>query len=448
MLGGHLDRALPVVQQEARADPSDIDAQERYIDLMLSMELGSVAEANIRRRLAANPQSADAHYLLGRVVPTAEKATASYREALTIDPEHARAFMGLAAVYRAVGQYADAVQAYKTALSFDATLGEAWAGLTTTLLIQGRRDEALESARLSIVNVPGEAEGYLTISELAPQEALTILRQAQTQVPDDPRPSARLAELLLEAGDGPGAKTAAERAVQLAPGLGSAQLTLLFADALATGTLDAAGYRSLISARALEGDPAKARAQYDVLASSYPRCSLVFMARAAVQPTSAASVADLRKAVQLDPGNVEAQAALGLALLQTGDPEGALAALDAALQHRPNDVSLLIAASTASGRVRPGTGLARLDKAWANIQTDVRLSLVFASELVKAGASDRALDVLETSAKQVPDGRLGVAFASIAKQSEQVQQGADRLDALTQQTRNPAFAQAAAELRK
>lgn len=448
MMAGDLDRALPLVQKEARSAPDDLDAQERYIDLMLSMQLGSVAEANIRRRVAAHPQSADAHYLLGRVVPTADLAVASYRKALELQPEHARAYMGLGAVYRAVGQYADAVQAYKTALGHDASLGEAWAGLTTTLLIQQRRDEALESARLSIANVPGEAEGYLTVSELAPDEALEVLRLAQTRVPDDPRPSARLAELLLEQGDGQGAQAAAERAVQLAPGLGSAQLTLLFANAMASGTLDAKGYRALISARALEAEPEKARAQYDVLASSYPGCSLVYMARAGVQPTSTEAVADLRKAVQLDPHNVEAQAALGLALLQLGQPKGAVLALDTALTKRPTDISLIIAASQAADQVQPGAGLSRLDQAWTYIQTDVRLTLIFAAQLVKNGGAERALDVLETSAKQVPDGRLGVAFASIAKEAGKVQEGADRLDALTQQTGNPAFAQAAAELRK
>ena len=65
MLSGRVDEALPVARQEAFEDPANLDAQERYIDLLLTVGMAGMAEQTYRDRVQQAPMDADAHYLLG-----------------------------------------------------------------------------------------------------------------------------------------------------------------------------------------------------------------------------------------------------------------------------------------------------------------------------------------------------------------------------------------------
>ncbi|MGK0349098.1 MAG: tetratricopeptide (TPR) repeat protein, partial [Myxococcota bacterium] len=91
MLAGRIAEALPVAQAEAEAAPGDMDAQERYIDGLLSMGLLGAADATYRARVEAVP-SAQSWYLFGRVLVEADEAERAYRIALQSDPEHARSY--------------------------------------------------------------------------------------------------------------------------------------------------------------------------------------------------------------------------------------------------------------------------------------------------------------------------------------------------------------------
>jgi len=448
MLAGRLDDALPVVQAEARANQSDLDSQERYIDLLLTMELGSIAETNYRRRVAADSSNADSHYLLGRVVPTAPLAVAEYQRALQLDAEHARAYMGLGAVYRATGASGEAIDAYRLALQRDTSLGEAWGGLTIALLNQNRRGEALEAARLHMLNVPGEAGGYLVVAELRPDEAAAVTAQAVTAAPDDPRVHAAMAEIELLAGRGKQAREAGVAALTIAPGHIGARLTVMFAHAMEQGTLDAEGYKAMVIAQNIsQSDPEKAREAYDLLVQSYPKCPLVYMGRSRVPRGIDAAITDVRKALELDPQMSEAQAALGLLLMQTGDFKGALMALDQAIVARPFDISLLIMSAKAAGELDSTASLSRLEQAWTTFPSDVRLALVYAQYLSAAGGHERAIEILAKTANKVPDPKLGVALASVAKDGELVTLGAQTLDELATSTGNATFAAIATSLR-
>ena len=68
ILSGRLIEALPAARAEARAEPDDLDAQERYIDLLLGLGMASTAEKVCRDKAEADPESSDAHYLVGRAV--------------------------------------------------------------------------------------------------------------------------------------------------------------------------------------------------------------------------------------------------------------------------------------------------------------------------------------------------------------------------------------------
>ena len=81
---GRVAEALPAAQAEAEAAPADLAAHERYIDILLSLGMPSLADATYRERLGETPD-ADSHYLLGRAVITAEEAQVLYGEALRLD---------------------------------------------------------------------------------------------------------------------------------------------------------------------------------------------------------------------------------------------------------------------------------------------------------------------------------------------------------------------------
>src|SRR5690606_20117134 len=85
---GRLAEAIPLAEAEARAAPTDLDAQERYLDLLLTLGLPRDAETFCRERVAVKPGEADAHYLLGRALQSPQASRVAYEHALRIDPEH------------------------------------------------------------------------------------------------------------------------------------------------------------------------------------------------------------------------------------------------------------------------------------------------------------------------------------------------------------------------
>jgi tetratricopeptide (TPR) repeat protein len=449
---GRVAEALPAAQAEAEAAPADLAAHERYIDILLSLGMPSLADATYRERLGNTPD-ADSHYLLGRAVLTAEEAQVLYGEALRLDPTHARSLMGMGAVHRALGQYGESVVAYRSALGIDPRLGEAWAGLGAALLSQGQVEEALAAARQGMANVPEEADSYLAVSVLAPSDAEQVLKQAVKSIPDDPRVHAALAEVLLEAGNGRGARKEAEAALAIDPGRGDARLSLMFAESMARGWLDADGYRGMVEARGLEdAAPLVAREKYDALVASYPRSPLPWMGRArarAGQGDAAGAMEDLGTALELDAANIEAMAAMGLVLLELGRASEARPPLKRAATDRPHDASLAVAAAMAAEATGDRvTALEELEAAGTRFPWDARVALTRAKILSDAGRSEDAYLVLRGAVERLPgDDRLVLTLAAAAKDLGRNEEAAVLLDELARRTRNPAFTDLARKLR-
>src|SRR5690606_29585709 len=106
------------------------------------------------------------------------------------------------------------------------------------------------------------------------------------------------------------------------------------------------------------------RAAWDALVARYPRCALPLLGRAGARADEAdGGRADLEQALAVEPANHEAQAALGM-LLRDDDPTRAARLLDAAVEARPLDASLVLAAALAHRDAGDSAGaLARLEKA-------------------------------------------------------------------------------------
>lgn len=453
MLVGRLNEALPAARLEAEADPTDVVAQERYIDLLLTLGYPSAAVQVCRSRVASHPSAPDSHYLLGRALPTADEARVAYERALKLDPTHARAHMGMGAVYRSTGRFPDAEAAYMRALERDSTLGEAWSGLGYALLAQGRSADALAVARKAVESTPDDADAWLTLAVLAPAEAEALLTEAASRFPADPRVHVALAEVRLSQGQGKPALASARAALQLDPIRSDALLAQSFAEQMASGTLDSAGYHALLDARRLETTSTEdATRAYDDLIARYAKCPLPLMARGRLRAKAgdtAGAQADLGRAVALDPDSAEAQGAYGLLLLEAGKSGEARSHLEKAARARPDDSSLAVAAAMAIA----GDGAlaeARKRMAAASVQWpyDARIALTYAKLLSDAGEPEAAYDVLKEAVARLPDGRIVLALAAAAKDTGRYAEAADLLDEVGRQTGNATFTDLARKLRE
>lgn len=452
LFAGNLAEALPVAREEAIADPDDLDAQERYIDALLSIGLLGLADQTYRARVEGEAD-ADSWYLFGRVLVDPAEAERAYRRALGADPSHARAEMGLAAVYRATGRLAQAEASYAVAVERDRRLGEAWTGLIATQAALGRRDEAVATARRAIAALPSDADAYLALAALRPEEAVDVLTRAAVAAPSDPRVHASLAEAHLDRGNGAGAVVAAEHALTVSPGMADPALSLVFAEEMIVGNLDAQGYHELLAVRLVEpGDPFAALHTYDALVARYPRSPLPLMGRARVlagQRDHDRAVADLGRAIGLDPRNQEAQAALGLVLVQAERAEEAVPILERVVARRAGDATLALALASAQESVGDRAGaLETVEAARALRPLHVVAALTHARLLSEAGQPVRAYQELLKLAGDVPDERVVLALAAASRDIGRTAEAADLLDVLARSTGNPAFAELAGRLRR
>lgn len=448
---GRVAEALPVARVEAESAPDDLDAQERYIDALLTMGLIGVADEAYRGRLDAQG-SANAWYLFGRVLPDAQLAEAAYKRALEEDPNHARALMGLGAVYRATGNAPAAERYYTLALERDATLSEAYSGLLQIQLGTGRPAEALATARAARAANPSDPDAYLALAALEPERALDTLQTGVTRAGTDPRLHASLAEAYLDRGQGAQAKLAAERALDISPSFADPALSLLFAEEMARGALDADGYHGLLGTRLVEqDDPFDALARYTDLIERYPESALTYLSRARVragQGNLDGAIADLANAIGNDPQNLEAQATLGLLLLRAERLSEAIAVLDRVVTSRPGDATLAIALSRAQEQSGDrAAALATIATAREARPLHVEAALEDAKLRAMGGDREGAYEVLVTVAREVPDERLILALAAASKELGRMDEAARWLDGLAARSGNEAYRELAARLR-
>lgn len=431
---GKVDAALQVATEAADARPHDLEAQELLIDLLLATAMPARAERRARERLKQHPTDPNAHYLLGRAVTQASDARAAYENALRLEPEHARSHMGVAAVHLAEGRLEAARDGYQRAVSLDPGLSEAWLGLVRARVALDDPAGALDAARRGVQAVPSEGGLYLALSLLEPERAREVLERGARAAPHHAEIHEALAGVLLAQGEAKQAATAARKALDQDPRRAEAARHLLFAAALEEGRLDHEGYRRLVGARAVQDqDPTQAAATFDALVARYPDTALTWLARAQLRqgtdPTAALD--DLARAVQVEPTNIEAQAAYGLLLLGAGKAAEAREPLRASVAARPWDASLGLALGRAHlQHGDPEAAALELGALHGRHPWDVDVVLLLAQAWLDAERPDRAWQVLVGMLRRAPDPRLAAALVMAAPAAGRHREAADLLEQL------------------
>ena len=143
-------QAAPLIHRnaaEARERAHELSAEEWYA-LGCELEMSSIEQAKdaYERAIAADPDHADAHVNLGRLLheegaPAA--AEAHYRAALECDDEHETAAFNLGVALEDLGRTADAIRAYRRAIELDPGNADAHYNLAGLLERRGEKHEAL-----------------------------------------------------------------------------------------------------------------------------------------------------------------------------------------------------------------------------------------------------------------------------------------------------------------
>lgn len=433
---GRIADALVAAEREAGLRPNDLDAQERWIDLLLGLGLQGIAQRACAERIAAHPDAADSFYLAGRASPDVGSSREHYERALFLDPNHARSWMGLGALDRAVGAWGDAAGAYQHALQLDPDLGEAWGGLLAVFSGTGDAEGGLKVARAALVRVPDLAEAWLAIATWTPQDSLKILDQAVTHVPWDGRVQTARAIALIRANRASEAAAAADKALAVDPANRDARLLKMAARAIVAGSLNAKGFDAIAAARNVAPGPA-AVAAWDAIVSAWPRCPLGYEGRAHARPATdtAGARSDMETALRIDPTDDEAQAGLGLMLVNSGDKARAAELLARAATARPYDATLGLAASRAVFEGGDTAAALRLGATVAEAHPyDLVTCLGFAELQQRGGDMEGAYQTVLALAGRVPDLRVQLALASAAQQAGHTRQAADLYDSLAART--------------
>jgi tetratricopeptide (TPR) repeat protein len=241
-----------------------------------------------------------------------------FSEAIDLAPERPLAWLGLSEVAVRRGDLLEALRLARHAEKLAPARPEIVFWVSRQLSSLGRVEEALAELTRFRSLEPDAAEGYLLAASLLRStnrgpEAIAILEEAVAADVDDPRVRQELALSLLTEGDAERGILVAEEAAVLVPNDGDVLATLGFA-------LAASPERRSEAAEWLEAGLAAG--------VSFPgRVHMELATLLEERGEPEAALEHLRVAADLAPDSAEVQYKLGAALRNSGDVEGARAAL-------------------------------------------------------------------------------------------------------------------------
>jgi protein O-GlcNAc transferase len=116
------------------------------------------AIAEFREALRLDPDSATAHWNLGRTLTAPEDALPHLRRSVELEPRRAEARYQLATVLLETRQYEDAVEEFRAALQLMPDSAEVRNNLGVSLASQGKMDEAIDQFQQALTVQPEFAD--------------------------------------------------------------------------------------------------------------------------------------------------------------------------------------------------------------------------------------------------------------------------------------------------
>ena len=393
-----------------------------------------------------------------------EDAVRSFRRVLEIDPQNVPVRVNLGNVFYQLKDYAKAIDAYERVVQKQPDLALLHYNLGSSYYALGRFEEAARRfvafVRLEPNHAAGHYYGGAALARLRrDEEAIPLLARATALDPKDPWAPYTLARIARRRGELGEAQTAVAQALSRQP---DSERILLLAGVIARQRGDtSSAVRLLLRASTMAPRSALVRAELGyarvlagltdtgiddleaarTLDGKEPRVLLwlpVARTRRAVASLgageTAAAEADLRRALEIQPGLGDAAYDLALLRDAQGDSKGGILVVQAALNRSPSDPNLHLAAAWLLVR------LGRADSAQGELQR-------------AQGAADAGLRWLVQAAVH---GAFGEFDAAIAAFKEAKDRGVDagpavamaRLDRAASLLGRGQAAAAASELRR
>ncbi|MBS0379237.1 MAG: tetratricopeptide repeat protein [Proteobacteria bacterium] len=326
------DAAERTLREAVTALPKSDEAKQALVGLTASRHGQAAAEQTLRDFIQQNPDNDQLRLMLATAQEAAHEtaaAAATYQEIIQRSgtrPSALTARDRLAALDYAQGKAQDAAQLVNAVIKESAQDDQALMLRAQMALDRGDANSAIVDLRADLRNEPDSAVLLRTLARAhvmnqQPALAVEALRTALQAHPKDPITQVQLARLLVQQGESDEALKILQQAVADTPTDLPAQETLL---RLQLHQKDYGGARS--TAVALQ----KALPKKD--AGSY---LLGIVDEAENKPDDAAR--DYTAALDLDPGDVQALAALVRVQVARGQGKQALERLDKIQQQRPDD---------------------------------------------------------------------------------------------------------------
>lgn len=448
---GDVGSALRLSYAATNQTPDSVAAHELYIDLMLATNQGSAAATRYQRLAQDNPTNADWQYLLGRITLAPGESEAAFREALRLDPNHARAWAGVGAVLRSQGDAVQAADVYRKALAIDPALSEAWAGLRAVAMMNNDA-AALAAVSLEAVQAaPEDPQSWLAAAATNPGQAGALLDRALRVHPTHPELILARARAAFEAQDwDTAAKVYARALADGASAVPGIRVEAALVEELRAGAIDASSATTLLQLRN-SNDPGAALDALDAMIVKWPHSGWAHLVRGNLRGSRGMmpqAEEDLRAAITRMPSSPDAWSALGSFLLGTGRSEEARPLLLRAAQARPTDAALVVAAAVAAAQAGDLlTAEKELLAAMSAFPGSPGPPMGLARLYLSVGKNDDAFAILTQALAQHPDLNIALALVSTAKEAGRPQDAIAILDQLATQTGDPRLRKAADGLR-
>ena len=331
---GCVDAAAGVLTLAQHQHPADFWVHFDMAQVLTSKNPPSMEQAAgyYRAALAVRPRSAAAWNNLGTSLKRLDKlddASTCYQRAIELDSKLFMAYANLDHVWHKQGKLDDAIACYRKAIELNAKNPLVHSNLGSALNQQGKTDDAVACYKKAIEVAPKFAVAHFNLGiALTAQnkfdEAIASYRRAIELNPRFVLAYQRLAAILLsQKTDCDGAIEVIQKVISLQPKLAAPHFNLATAFSYKGQENEAiASYRT-----AIRLDPTYAQA-YERLARLLTTCADLKLRN----PQEALEAA--RKAVELDPKNIDYPTSLGMAHYRAENWKAAIESLEKSMELR------------------------------------------------------------------------------------------------------------------